>query len=222
MPRDLVLIGAGGYGRELVDVARASVDPASGSEGYALLGLLDDGAPDHERLARLRVRHLGGQEVLTRLAGCAFVVAIADPGVRQRLAERAEQAGLEPATLVHPSATIGSDVELGPGSAISAGARLTTGIRVGRHVLINQNVTIGHDVVLDDYVTVLPQAAVAGAVQVGRAATIGSGATVRQQLTLGPGSFVGAGAAVVSPVPAGTVVVGVPARPLSPEPPSSR
>lgn len=210
---DLVIIGAGGHGLDVLTVARElDLWLATAGHGVAVLGFIDDGPVDGERLARVGARHLGGSEVLADHAGASYVVAVGSGTVRERLAARAEAAGLLPATLVHPDASRGADVEIGAGSVILAGARIGSHVRIGAHVHINQGATVGHDVVLEDYVTLNPQAAISGHATIRAGATVGTGATVNQGLVVGAGAMVGAGAAVTADVPAGVTVVGVPAR----------
>src|SRR5690606_23972803 len=109
-------IGAGGFGREVLDVARVS-GASSNSEDLRLrfLGFIDDGSPDFKRLERIGADYLGSSAELARLRGVAYVVGVGNPKVRSQLANRADEAGLIATTLVHPSATIGGDVTLGPG-----------------------------------------------------------------------------------------------------------
>lgn len=207
-----MIIGAGGFGREIADMLdQYDVSGLHGERAF-LRGVVDEGDPDLGRLDRLQVRHLGGTAALASLAGCVYVVPIADPGPRRRLAAMADEAGLVPATLIHRSATLGRDVSVGGGTVIGAGTRITTNVRLGRHVLINQNVTVGHDVVMADYVTVNPLAAVSGEVNLGPEVTIGTNASVIQGLRVGSRAVVGAGAVVTRAVDPGTTVVGVPAR----------
>lgn len=209
---DTVIIGAGGFGREVLDVLRAVAGQGS---SISFLGFIDDGTPDPGRLMRLDAQHLGGTEILARFSGCGYVVAVGDPAGRAVLAATAESAGLKPVSLLHPSATFGADVNIAPGTVICAGVRLTTNIRVGRHVHINLNTTIGHDSTIEDLVTLNPQAAISGDVHLGQGATVGTTASINQGLRIGAGATVGAGAAVVKDVPPGVIVVGVPARQLT-------
>ena len=109
-----------------------------------------------------------------------YVIGIGDPAARRRIDEHASALGLEPATLVHPSSTVGSDVVLGPGTILTAGVRVTTNVRTGRHVHLNLNSTVTHDCVLEDYVTVSPGANISGNVVLHEGATIGTGAAVIQ------------------------------------------
>lgn len=207
----LVIVGAGGFGRECHDVVVAinRIDPV-----WDFVGFADDSEPPADLLRRRGATWIGGTSSLADHSGAAYVVAVGDPHIRRRLVDVVEAGGLVPATLVHPAATIGLDVEVGEGSVICSHASLTTNIRVGRHVHIDQNVAIGHDAVLRDYCRVNPGATISGSVTLDEGVTVGTNSTVIQGLTVGRGAVVGAGAAVVRPVPPGATVVGVPARPL--------
>jgi sugar O-acyltransferase (sialic acid O-acetyltransferase NeuD family) len=212
MARPLVIIGCGGFGREVHDIVDAINES---SPSWDLLGYLDDApAPENVRLVESRgSRLLGTPGWLTdEKRDVSYVIGIGTGSVRRMLDDRLTALGLEPATLIHPAASLGSSVDLGPGSVICAGARLTTNIRLGRHVHININSTIGHDVVLHDYVTVNPLVAVSGWVEVGAESMLGTHAAILQNLTVGEASVVGAASCVVKPVPSGTTVKGVPAR----------
>lgn len=209
----VVIIGAGGFGREILDVLRDhEAHRAAGSERLEFAGFLDDGAPDLARLSRLGVELLGGTDLLPSLVGYGFCIGISDPVARQRIAERAESAGLTPLTLRHSTATIGADSHVGAGSVLCAGVRVTTNVAIGRHAHLNLNVTVGHDTVVGDYVTVNPLTAISGEVHLADRVVVGTAASVNQGLTIGEGATVGAGAAVVKNVSPGVTVVGVPAR----------
>lgn len=214
MAEDLVIVGAGGFGRETVDVVEA-VNAAAPELVWRLLGVVDD-SPSLENLERLERRsidYLGTtDQVLGRQGRPHYLVGIGSPTVRRLLADQLDEAGLIPATVLHPAATIGSDVVIGEGSVICAGARVTTHIRLGRHVHLNPNVTVGHDTTLGDFVSMNPASSVSGDCVIEDGVLIGVGAVVLNQLTVGRGAVVGAAACVVRNVVAQAVVKGVPAR----------
>jgi sugar O-acyltransferase (sialic acid O-acetyltransferase NeuD family) len=206
----LVIIGAGGFAREVLDVVEAINRERP---TWDVVGFVDDGDPDEDLLEARGHQLLGGSDHLERL-DAAFVIGIGDPATRRRLDERASSAGLLPATVVHPQATMASLVDLGPGSVVTAGVRMTTNISTGRHVHLNLNTTVGHDCVLGDYVTVNPGVNISGSCVIGDGVMLGTGAAVIQGLTIGAGATVGAGAVAVKDVPPGVTAVGIPARPI--------
>jgi sugar O-acyltransferase (sialic acid O-acetyltransferase NeuD family) len=210
MTDPIVIVGAGGFGREVLDVIEAlnAVRPT-----WDFLGFLDDGDPDEELLHRRQAKVLGPSTDLADI-DAHYVIGIGSGEVRAQIDALATSFGRQAAILVHPRANVGSDTELGEGSVLCAFANVTTHVTVGRHAHLNLSCTIGHDVVIEDFVTVFPGAAVSGSVLLRRGATIGTRAVVLPGLEVGQGSTVGAGAVVVRPVRPDATVVGVPARPL--------
>jgi sugar O-acyltransferase (sialic acid O-acetyltransferase NeuD family) len=180
-----------------------------------VLGFVDDHPrpQDMARVGRLGSTYLGTTAWLSSVeSGTHYALGIGDPRVRATVDRKLATHDLRPATLVHPDATLGENIDLEPGVVVFAGARVTVDVRLGRHVHLNQNCTVGHDCVLGDYVSVHPQAAVSGSVTIGERTMIGANATVLQQLSIGSGAVVGAGACVVRDVAADRTVKGVPAR----------
>lgn len=212
--RSILVIGAGGFGREVHDVIVA-INAADDGTNWDFLGFLDDGDPDPQILRRRGATCLGRTSRLPDFSGASFVVGVAAPEARRRLSRRAELAGLVPVVLRHPSATVGVDTRIGEGTVICGQVSVTTNVTLGRHVHLNPHAMVGHDVVAGDYVTLNPGAAVSGAVQLGDGATLGANSTVIQGLTVGRGAMVGAGAAVIRDVAPGATVAGVPAREIN-------
>lgn len=209
----LVIVGAGGFGREALDVLRA-MDP-DGAQ-YEFAGFVAEDEPDPELLARIDAAWLGpDRDFLRSPTASHYVIGIAAPRVRERLAGLFDAAGLEPATLIHPTATFGRDVVIGAGSVMAAGSGVTTNIRVGRHVHLDRLVTVGHDCRIGDFVTIHPGVVLSGGVTIASCSLLGTTSCVLPGRSVGSDVVVGAGALVTHDVADGTTVVGVPARPYA-------
>lgn len=216
MVERVVIVGAGGFGREAIDVIEAANETG---EPVDLLGVVDSGPRDAdlERLALRGVAYLGTEDEWFPVASGdeRFIVAIGSPVVREHVAHRFASAGLRATTAIHPRAVVGSQARIGSGVVIASGVQISTNVTIGDHVHLNPGSVIGHDATLADFVSVNPGAIVSGNVVVERATLLGAGSVVLQGLTVGSGSVVGAAACVTKNVASGTTVIGVPARRLT-------
>jgi sugar O-acyltransferase (sialic acid O-acetyltransferase NeuD family) len=196
----LLVVGAGGHAKVVIDTARAA-----GWDIGGVVGVEGD-APEI----------LGHCVVLTPedVDADAFIVAIGDNHVRARTYERYLQAGMTPATVVHPSAVIGSGVEIGGGSLVVAGAIVNVDAHIGADAILNTGCMIDHDCVIGDHSLIGPGATLCGGVKIGDGALLGAGVNAIPLARVGEWSQVGAGATVIGAIPSATVAVGVPARPI--------
>jgi len=208
MNRDLVIYGAGGFGREVrLMIEQINADRAQ----WNILGFVDDGKAGTV-VDDLEV--LGGMDYLVNQSKpLSVVLALADGNLRKQLVHKLKPSRLEFPTLIHPGANTGDAKRntFGEGTIITDGNILTTNIRMGNFVIINLMCTIGHDVILGDYCSVMPGCNISGNVTIGEGTFLGTGSKVLQNLQLGSGCKVGAGAVVVKSVGAGHTLVGVPA-----------
>lgn len=210
--RPLVVIGAGGHAREIVASVRA---PGSSLADRKLLGLLAADDRRSGRLAELGLSVIGPPERLVDF-DADYVVGVGNPGVRRRLDEEArERTGRESIAVVHPSAVVGSDVEIAPGCYLAAATVVTVNAILGHGVHVNVGASIHHDCELGAFTFVGPGARVGGWVTVGDGAFIGIGAVLKDEITIGAGATVGAGAVVIRDVEPDTTVVGNPARAIA-------
>lgn len=216
MAEDVIIIGAGGFGREVADVIEA-VNASAADPVWNLVGIVDDSPSETnlERLTHRSIEYLGSlAAAMASQSQAHYLIGIGNPDVRRDVAQQLDQAGFMAATLVHPAASLGSHVSLGSGTIVCAGVRVTTNITIGRHVHLNLNSTIGHDSTVGDYVSVNPLASISGDCVLEDSVLIGVSASVINGRTVEAGSIVGGGACVVKDVRAGSTVAGVPAKPL--------
>ncbi|GEK86231.1 acetyltransferase [Microbacterium aerolatum] len=214
MADDILVVGAGGFGRETLDVIE-SINATRRAPLWNVLGIVDDD-PEPVQRARLSERGytwLGSGDEVTRMFGAvSYTLAIGKPQIRAKLATRFEAAGWLPVSLIHPSANVGSYARIGSGTVVCGGAQISTNTRLGRYVHLNPGAIVGHDSVLDDFVSVNPGAIISGEVSIGSGALIGAGAVALQGLKIGADAVVGASACVTRDISPRSTVKGVPAR----------
>jgi sugar O-acyltransferase (sialic acid O-acetyltransferase NeuD family) len=212
--RKLLLVGAGGFAREAAEAARAvnAVSPT-----WDLIGFLDDDPAKRDRLiAGLPV--LDGVDGVRSYPDAQVVLCPGRPDnytIRGILADRLGLADDRYATIVHPTASVGTTCAVGPGSVLLAHVDLTADVIVGRHVVVMPQVVLTHGVRIDDFATLASGVRLGGACHVRRGAYIGSGACLREGTTVGERAMVGMGSVVTRNVPAERLWFGVPARDVS-------
>lgn len=210
MPKPIVIYGAGGFGREVLQVLRDINHSTPGT--WDMLGfIVDAGYVTDESVQGLPV--LGGIEWLQRNKHVMVIISISSSSARHRIANEIIRSCKNSfATIVHPRAWLGDSVKIGCGSVICAGALITTDIDIGKHVHINIGSTIGHDAVLHDFVTLNPSVNVSGNVTLHQGVEIGTGSVIIPHVHIGPWSITGAGSTVIKPLKENVTAVGTPAR----------
>lgn len=211
-PIPIVIFGAGGFGREilqvLLDINRSCID----SPPWKPLGFIVDEQYVEDRTVN-GLPILGGPDWLTENTNVSVVLAIGSPVARKRTAKRlVEVHPSRYATLIHPKAWVGDYVSVGYGSVVCAGALITTNISIGAHVQINIGCTIGHDAVLDDFVTLNPSVNVSGNVQLGEGVEVGTRSVLIPYANVGEWSVLGAGTVATKALPPNVTAVGAPAK----------
>lgn len=117
--------------------------------------------------------------------------------------------------LIHPTAILGKNVQLGKGVIVTAYSHLTCDIMVGDGVQFNLQTTVGHDSVIGDFVTTAPKVSISGHVRIGKQVTLGTSSTVLPGVSICDDVVVGAGAVVTKDITEPGIYVGVPATRIS-------
>lgn len=207
--KDIVIIGAGGFGRE---VAWLIEDINKVNNEWNIVGFVDDNKS-------IQGTEINGYKVVGNIDWLekqeVFVVnAIGDPVIKKKVMDKLDGSKNKYPVLIHPSVICSDRVSFGEGSIICAGNIITVNVEIGKHVIINLDCTIGHDANIGDYSTVLPSVNVSGFVKAEECVSVGTGSAVIQGVNIGRNTVVGAGAVVVKDLPANCTAVGSPAKPI--------
>ncbi len=210
--KDLIIIGASGFGREVAWL----VERINGKEPtWNLLGFLDDNDEIQGRQIN-GYSVLGKSEDVVNYPDAYFVCAVGASRTREKIINRVKEVNpnIKFGTVIDPSVEMSNIVEIGEGTIICAHTIITVNISIGNHVIINLDCTIGHDAILQDFVTLYPSVNVSGITNIGYCSELGTGMQIIQGKTVGCYSIVGAGAVVVKDIPEKCTAVGSPAKPI--------
>lgn len=203
----VIILGAGGHAKVLIDILRLQSIPIlgivipEGKKGDISLNLSVIGSDDEVKAFPpdqiLLVNGLGSTGLMTR---------------RRILFEKFKQQGYFFSQAIHPSAIFAPDVSFGEGVQIMAGAVIQTGTSIGDNSIINTQSSLDHDCRIGSHVHIAPGVTLSGDVTVGDCVHIGTGASIIQGRKIGINSLVGAGSVVIKDVGEQQMVLGVPAR----------
>jgi sugar O-acyltransferase (sialic acid O-acetyltransferase NeuD family) len=199
----LVILGAGGHGRVVADAALAS------GKWAAVVATDRDPSRCHGELLP-GVPCLPLAEATARPHG-RIHVAIGKPADREReCAPFLDRLG----TVVHPSASVSPQAQVGAGSFVAAHAVVAPGATLAVAVIVNHGAVADHDAQVGAFAHLAPRAAVGGGCGIGAHVLLGSGACVLPGVRITGGCVIGAGAVVHRDVTECGVYAGVPVRRL--------
>ena len=226
--KNIIIIGAGGFGREVAWLIRR-INEYNASHGveelYNIQGYLDDNT-------KLTGKKIGPYRVLGTANDIKTVIsnmrdgselyvtcAIANTkkkkkimsSIKDRLS-RFPGCSVSFPNLIDPDAVLSNQIAIGGGNIICAGCVVSVDVTIGDFNIFDWNSTIGHDDVIKDYVTLYPNVNVSGNVVLNERAEIGTGTQIIQGKTIGEGCILGAGAVVINDMPEECTAVGVPAK----------
>lgn len=209
---ELIIIGGGGQARVIIDLVRCL-------DGYDVLGVLDDYArgtvAGFDEVPILGTLEDVGLYVKTsKVPRIQFVTALGDNTTRRQVVERlvTEHGELAFSTLVHPGASVASNVTLGAGTVVAAAAVVQTCTTLGRHCIVNTSASLDHDNTLGDFASIAPGVVTGGGVTIGEQAFVGIGSVISHGISVGHNAMIAAGSLVVSDVADDAMVLGSPAK----------
>jgi sugar O-acyltransferase (sialic acid O-acetyltransferase NeuD family) len=208
MTRPVIVVGAGGHAKVVIDMLLAS--------SIEIIGATDS-KPEKMGTFILGIPVIGTDEVISQYKPEDIVLvngigSVGSAAVRTGIFHYFRNMGYSFMTLIHPSAIISLEVVVGEGVQIMAGAIVQPGCKIGSNSILNTGVSVDHDCFIGSHVHLAPRVTLSGGVYTGDGVHVGTGAVIIQGVQIGRDSIVGAGAVVINHVAESAKVIGVPAR----------
>jgi sugar O-acyltransferase (sialic acid O-acetyltransferase NeuD family) len=208
--KDIIIVGASGFGREL---AQHVLDVAAGQADIRLKGFLDDDPVKQAEIGRvLGVSVIGDTFAYDIQENDRFLISLGDPDLRKLLSERLGTRGGRFSNLIHPTAYVAASATLGAGCIIEPFAYVGSNARLGEHVMLNLYATAGHDTQIGSCSVISPYGIANGGSVIGERVLFGTHAVVTPNRKVGDRSHIAAGAVVYRDVPELTLATGNPAK----------
>lgn len=209
----LGIYGAGGLGREVLELARI-VD--NNEKRWDEIIFIDKKFADKE--AGEKVNDACGyayEEALEKYNGNLEVtIAVGEPQTREKLFASLEKDNVQLATIIHPDVHIPSTTAVGKGVTIQANTFISCNVIVEDYVYIQPNVNIGHDDTLKKGCMISGLCNLAGNVTIGEFTYLGMSAVCKEGIAVGDYSIIGMGSVVHKDIPSEMIAMGNPARPM--------
>lgn len=208
--KELLIVGAGGFGRELLQWSKEinEIEPR-----WNIKGFLDDD-----------LHALDGYDCDCEIVGKIsewlpseneeFVIALGFPEVKKKVIGSLLERGAEIVSLIHPDAHIGGFCNIGKGCVIYPDTRITVNATIGDYVTILAQNFVGHDATIGSYSTIFGNCSVNGHVEIGESVLLNNSASTVPSIKIGDGAVIGAGSFVISNVRPGRHMFGNPAKKL--------
>lgn len=202
---DVVVVGGGGLGREVLTWARQSLSPAEFQlKGYCSLESAEPPMSD--------LPWLGDEHSYQAKENDSFLLAIGNVDIKRRVVATLKGTGARFLTLIHHTALVNSSARVGEGAVICPFAIVNDLVTLGNFVTLNYYASCGHDSSVGHYSILSPHAALGGGARLEEGGFMGISATIAPYIKVGANSKVGANTVVLRDAPANSLTLGVPGR----------
>jgi len=186
--KPLILLGAGGHAKVLLDVLRL--------EERNVLGIV---TPDIVKGSKYLGLDVLGDDIELKQCNPSEIDLVNGIGslpfqqLRWKVSDKVRSWGFTLSRVIHPSAVVSSDVLLDEGAQIMAGCVVQAGCLIGRDTIINTGSVIDHDCNIDENIHIAPGCVLSGGCKIGKSTHVGTGTTIIQNIRVGQGTVIAAG-----------------------------
>lgn len=208
----LAIYGAGGLGRELLELAR-QINKYKQTWSDIIFAVDEKYYdPNNDEINGAKVIPYDTLISQNSCDGLNFVIAQGEPIHRKGLKDKINNQGFELATMIHPSVDIPDSTKVGIGAIIKSWCVISCNVTIGENVLIQSSVIIGHDSVVGSNSVLSGASILAGNVNIGASTYIGINSCVKERLSIGRDTIIGMGSVVFRDIGDEVIALGNPAR----------
>ncbi len=198
----LVLIGAGGYAKSVLD----SIDIYN----YKMCGFIDEFADKDSHLGYPIIAK--SLDALPNPKEYVYFISIGNNAKRKRWFDELKKRNLRIINVIDELATISRHAQIGTGCFVGKLAIVNSGAVIGDNCIVNTRALMEHGSELKNHVNLSTNSVINGDVVVGEGSFVGSCSVIIGQLKVGQWSTVGAGAVVIRDIGDNVTAAGVPAK----------
>ena len=204
---NIIIVGAGGFGREVYLWAKDSFS----QDQYKIKGFLDDNPRilDNYDMNVGIIGNLNSHEIKNQ---DRFIFAIGDIDIKKRLIIKMKKRGAKFLTLIHPTAIMANTTKIGEGVIICPFCLVSDNVLLEDFVMLNIYSSCGHDAKVGSYCILSPYATLNGFVILEDEVFLGTHTTVTPYKRVGYKSKISANSVVMRDVPPNKIVFGVPGK----------
>ena len=207
--RILGIWGAGGLGREVLELAKIINSRSKKWDGYIFIV---DGVTTTEVNSVPVFEYADAKE---KYHGLEVAIGIGEPAIREKKSNLLKEDGVPTPSLIHPDVYIPDTTRVGQGTVIQYGCFISCNVTIGDYVYIQPQCNIGHDDKLADGCMIAGFGNIAGTVTIGKFTYLGLSVAIREGVIIGDNTIIGMGSVVCKDVPDEMVALGSPARPIA-------
>lgn len=209
--KQLVIIGAGGYGRQVYNIA---IEAKGYLKDYVIKGFIDN------LYESMNPKHKSYPPIISKVndyviePNDVFICAIGEVSIKKKYVDIIENRGGQFITLIHPTVQFGSNVDIGKGCVIGHNTFIDSDSIIKDHVSIQANVIIGHDNIVGSMSMIDCFSFTGGTCVLEDAVTLHTRATIVPQRIIGYNSTINACSLVIRDVQPNSIMMGNPAKQL--------
>jgi len=209
--KNLIIIGAGGCGREILQWAK---DINKQERTWNIKGFLDDDAKALNN-KKCDIPILSSIDAYDVQEEDVFVCGIGDSTTRKAVIKKMKDKGAEFVNIIHPTAIVADSCTLGNGIILYPFSLVSDNAIVSDGCIINMHSSVAHDATLGSYCTISSYCDITGMCSVGNEVFMGTSAKLVPGAKVGNHAFICAGSEVMSRIRDDVKVMGNPAKKIA-------